>query len=290
VICFACRTDLPAHSVRMSPVLSISFCCACGSGRADGPPQRETLTAIYREDYYKAWGLHDVDNCTESLKRATFSQMLQQCSRWMRDGGKILDLGCATGFFLREAHQRGFEGFGVDVSAYAIDRCAATIDRTRLYCGEFQSSPFGEESEHRFDAIFMSDYLEHVHDPAAVLALAAERLAPSGVVVITTPDVSSVSRRIMGRRWPHFKPEHVSYYSGKGMIRALHDSGLALVAGWSTRKALSIRYVLHQFTQYPNPWITSWLAPLFRVLPSAIADAHPRVTTGELTVVARRQP
>ncbi|MES2521673.1 MAG: class I SAM-dependent methyltransferase [Gemmatimonadota bacterium] len=287
--CFACSSHGPADGIRISPALSISFCRECGSGRSDVPPAPELLTAIYDRGYYDAWGLHEAGNRTDALKRATFARRLEHCAGWIKEGGTILDLGCATGSFLREASSRGYQVYGIDISAHAIEQCAATVDRTHLHCGEFDSSTFGNATDRGFDAIFMSDYLEHVLDPRAVLAMAAERLAPGGVVVITTPDAGSVSRRLMGTRWPHFKPEHVSYFSRRGLRRALETSGLAVVDLRPARKSLSITYIAHQFTRYPNPWITGWLAPLRRLLPPAIADAALETPTGEVTAVARKQ-
>jgi 2-polyprenyl-3-methyl-5-hydroxy-6-metoxy-1,4-benzoquinol methylase len=286
--CFACGSDRAPDRVRISSEHSIAFCPVCGSGRSESPPAPEAFASMYGGDYYQAWGVHETGSRTELLKRATFARRLDDCAPWMRSGGKVLDLGCATGFFLREAQEHGYEGFGIDVSAHAIGQCAMSIDRDRLHCGEFESSTFGTAAGDRFDAIFMSDYLEHVLNPSAVLALAADRLAPAGVVVITTPDVGSFSRRVMGRRWPHFKPEHVSYFSRKGLARLLRSMGFALVNLRPTRKALSIAYVAAQFRRYPNPWITSWLQPLHRLLPVALTDAIVWIPTGEVTAVARK--
>ena len=286
--CFACGADRGVDRVRISDGLSISFCCACRSGRSELPPSPEHITALYDGGYYEAWGLHETGNRTESMKRATFARRLDDCAPWMRRGGEVLDLGCATGFFLREAEAHGYRAFGVDVSEHAIRECSATIAPERLHCGEFDASTFGVGADHRFDAVFMSDYLEHVLDPRAVVTLAADRLASGGVVVVTTPDVGSFSRHAMGRRWPHFKPEHVSYFSRQGLRRLLDAAGFDVVDVRATRKALSLSYVIAQFKRYPNPWITPWLAPLRKVVPAAIADALFWMSTGELTAVARK--
>ena len=288
--CFACGAERGADRVRISAGLSIAFCRACCTGRSESPPSAAELHDLYGDRYYEAWGLHEPGNRTEALKRTTFARRLDECAPWVRRAGKVLDLGCATGFFLREAQARGHEPFGVDVSEHAIRACAEHIASEHLHCGEFDASAFGANPDLRFDAVFMSDYLEHVLDPQAVLTLAAKRLAPGGVVVVTTPDVGSFSRHAMGRRWPHFKPEHVSYFSRRGLRRLLGAVGLEVVALRATRKALSLSYVIAQFKRYPNPWITPWLAPLRKIVPTSLADALLWVSTGELTAIARKAP
>jgi 2-polyprenyl-3-methyl-5-hydroxy-6-metoxy-1,4-benzoquinol methylase len=289
MVCSACGCNKVSRCLRITGALSIAFCAKCGSGRAASPPHRGALASLYNSSYYDLWERADQNNRTEALKRATFRRRLEDCAEWIPSGGSILDLGCATGFFLQEAEARGFRAFGVDISSAAIETCSLKMNRNRLYCGQFEDATFCENRTNQFDAIFMSDYLEHVPDPTGVVALTADRLHSGGAVVITTPNVQSLSRKVMGKHWPHFKIEHVSYFSPKGMARLLECAHLDIVATWPTIKALSIAYATRHFERYSNRWLTPWFSSWRRLLPESIVDAMMWIPTGELTLVGRKR-
>lgn len=289
MVCIACGSDNLNRRLRVTSQLSIAFCGNCHSGRAELPPDAEALGLIYDAEYYDAGGVADRNIDREVLKRATFARRLDDCAKLIPDGGCILDLGCATGFFLQEAEERGWRSFGVDISAAAIGLCQPKTKPERLYCGQFENATFRENPTNEFDAIFMSDYLEHVLDPASVIGVAVNRLRAGGAIVINTPDVQSLSRKLMGKHWPHFKIEHVSYFSLEGITGLFDTAGLDVVASWPTVKALSIAYLARHFEKYPNKWISPWLTTLGRALPGSAANAIMWIPTGELTLVGKRR-
>ena len=77
----------------------------------------------------------------------------------------------------------------------------------------------------RFHAVFMSDLIEHVPEPMALLEEVHRILAPGGHVVICTPDFASPSARLLGRRWYHRKTEHVIYFTARTLTAALERAG-----------------------------------------------------------------
>lgn len=282
-----CRNPL-AHTLVARKDLTVRLCPSCHVGYADPFPDDATLAAIYGAHYYDSWDLRDGGKATADMKRATFRRRIAQCGPWLKPGARVLDLGCATGYFLDEAVSAGFEPFGVDVSSDAIAQCETKFGAGRFFCGEFEQAQFAANPAGVFDAIFMSDYLEHVRHPRAVLEHVARRLAPGGIVVITTPDVASPTRYLMGERWPHFKVEHLWYFSRQSIEHLLAEAGLQAMAHSAATKSLTLSYVAAQFRYYPHPRLTPLLNGLVRVVPQALADARFRLPTGEITVVARR--
>ena len=70
-------------------------------------------------------------------------------SRWRRSarcssratGRRLLDFGCGNGLFLDIAHERGFECFGVDLAADAVEGRAAEAERQHVYHGAPDDDP-----------------------------------------------------------------------------------------------------------------------------------------------------
>ena len=268
--------------------LSIKYCLDCGTAWADPQPDDATLDAIYGRHYYDSWALLTHSDITAQLKKLTFRRRLEKCAQWLPFGSRILDLGCATGFFLEEAQKHGFSPFGVDCCSYAIDECKQSFDTGRLYCGEFNDSSFGLNPDGKFEAIFMSDYMEHVRDPKLILSIARDRLVNGGAVVITTPNIESPTRFLMRRHWPHFKLEHLWYFSPKGLTGLLTSEGFQVVDVWPITKHLSLAYILAQLAQYSGQLGSSMIRLTQKVLPKCLLELSLSLRTGEFTIVAIR--
>ena len=105
--------------------------------------------------------------------------VLETIDRHARAGGRVLDVGCGTGFLLERLAGRGFSGIGVDLSpesvAHASRRLAeiGASDRLSAVVGSAYEPPEGP-----FDLICLTDVLEHLEDPRACLRALASRLAP----------------------------------------------------------------------------------------------------------------
>ncbi len=92
---------------------------------------------------------------------------------------RVLDLGCGGGLLANELAARGHHVIGLDPLADNL-AVARAYDRTRSACyvrGDARALPLADAS---VDAVFAMDLLEHVEDPARVIAEAARVLAPGG--------------------------------------------------------------------------------------------------------------
>jgi 2-polyprenyl-3-methyl-5-hydroxy-6-metoxy-1,4-benzoquinol methylase len=122
-------------------------------------------------------------------------------------GGRLLDVGCATGYFLNAA-RLDFEVSGVEPSRWAVDYA-----RTRLHLnvteGHLEAVDLPLEG---FDVITMNDVIEHFSDPRAALERSAALLRPGGILYLVTPDIGSLSARVLRGRWWGLRPAHL-YYS-----------------------------------------------------------------------------
>ena len=129
---------------------------------------------------------------------------LETIDRYGTPGGRVLDVGCGTGFLLENLAGRGYSGVGIDLSpesvALAQERLErlGVADRLEAIVGSAYEPPEGP-----FDLIALTDVLEHLEDPRACLRALREVMAPGGLLVISTPN----RRSLPGAR--RFAAEHL---------------------------------------------------------------------------------
>ena len=103
----------------------------------------------------------------------------------------LLDVGCGYGFTV-DLWRTVMSGAaaGCDIEEYA-ERGAQALGAA-IYRGHLDECP--ELAGRQFDIVYACEVIEHVPDPDAFLAMLARRLAPGGVLALTTPNASFVRR------------------------------------------------------------------------------------------------
>jgi SAM-dependent methyltransferase len=274
--------------VREDPKHIVHHCDHCGTEFLDPQPSDADLSGLYSESYYQAWGLQDPDQAIalEAMKIMTFNLRLGLIGQF-RPKGTVLDVGCATGFFLKAATAAGYSAYGVEFSPFSAGVAQGRFGKDRVFQGILEDCPFAPGS---FDVITLSDLLEHVRDPLKVLGAARRLLKEDGILMIMTPATDSLSRWFMGRRWVHYKTEHLFYFNRPSM-RALAESGGFQVAHLQpAAKYINLAYVASQFTAYPHWLITPLVQALRKVVPDRLAGKNFSFTLGEMVTVLRKGP
>ncbi len=109
-------------------------------------------------------------------------------------GSSILDIGCGAGFISNELARDGFQLYGLDQSGGSLAvaaRHAPPTTRISYTVGEAYHLPYASES---FDSVLLLDILEHVDDPARMLAEASRVLKPKGLLFFHTFNRTLLSR------------------------------------------------------------------------------------------------
>jgi acetolactate synthase-1/2/3 large subunit len=80
----------------------------------------------------------------------------------LKEGDKVLDIGCAKGFLLNDlkSHLTGLQVFGIDISKYAVDRAMPSV-KGSIYAGNACSLPF---SNNEFDLVLSINTLSELDD------------------------------------------------------------------------------------------------------------------------------
>lgn len=159
-------------------------------------------------------------------------------SRYLADRtpGRLLDVGCGSGEFLAGMAQLGWEAIGTDFDEQAV--VAAKRHRTiQVVCGGLAEQQFPDDC---FDAITLSNVIEHVPDPHDTFREFARILKPSGRLVIVTPNANSLGHRAFGRCWRGLEPpRHLVLFTEKSLRSVASRSGLKVEACFSAPGASS---------------------------------------------------
>jgi SAM-dependent methyltransferase len=134
--------------------------------------------------------------------------------------GRLLDVGCATGSFMRVARNRGWSPQGVDVSPAAA-AIAREVAGAETHAGTLEACRFPSDS---FDAVTAWEVLEHVPSPKAFMAEIYRILRPGGRVALPTPNWRSPweQKTQDDNRRP---PYHLTFWSAEPGRRLLFDTG-----------------------------------------------------------------
>lgn len=105
-------------------------------------------------------------------------------------GRRVLDAGCGEGFGTATLSPLAAELVGVDYSADAVAECRrlwSGAARPNLRFEQVDLTRPGDFRE-RFDVVVCFQVLEHIRDSTPFLRALAERLAPGGLLLLTTPN------------------------------------------------------------------------------------------------------
>jgi SAM-dependent methyltransferase len=100
---------------------------------------------------------------------------------------RILDIGCGNGSWVAiPLARRGFDVTGVDLHQVSIDTAQRLSEG--LPNARFFASTIEDLNAAFFDVVILSEVLEHVHEPEALLRMGLARLNPGGMVIVTVPN------------------------------------------------------------------------------------------------------
>ena len=229
VHCNLCGADDTAPVTELDG-FHIVRCRQCGLIYVNPRYREQLLQQIYTATYYDHDGIKNglelfgYDNYLgdEENIKITFAKRLRTIERYASKG-RLLDVGCATGFFLDLARRQGWEVLGSEVSDFCARWARERFDLD-VRLGILQDLAFDSQS---FDVITMWDVIEHVPDPSAELREVHRILRDGGLLSLITPDVGSLVARLLGSRWEEFRRvrEHIYFFSRRTMTQTLRKAG-----------------------------------------------------------------
>lgn len=136
---------------------------------------------------------------------------------------RVLDVGCGSGTFLREAAWAGWDAYGCDFDTEAVAQ--AVGDGVDVRVGGIE---VWAQFENYFDAITFSHVIEHVHDPVQTFVFARTLLKRGGSIYVETPNIDAPLHKCYGRDWRGLEPpRHLVIFTRQALEDVLRRTGFA---------------------------------------------------------------
>jgi len=169
---------------------------------------------------------------------------LQYIDRAVSLGGKrVVDVGCGGGILSEAMARAGARVLGIDLSQACLDvarlhALEARIDaaRERLDYRVVSAEELAREQPAQFDVVTCMELLEHVPDPAAMLAALASIVRPGGEVIVSTLNrhprafaVAIIGAEYIARVLPRGTHDYLKFIRPSELARWGRAAGLDLV-------------------------------------------------------------
>lgn len=212
--------------------LSLCRCRACGFGQ---PAALPALPRYFDRMYDQRWSREWIESEYESpCKDYIFDGILAALSRLVPSGRRrLLDIGAHAGRFVALAARAGWDAEGLELNpqtaGFAAERTGRTIHQ--LNVRDLAREPG------RYDAVVLTDVLEHIAEPLPVLESARTLLAPGGAIAVKVPHGPSqlLKETWRGRLRPSYRPTvadnlvHVNHFSPRALRLALERAGFEAI-------------------------------------------------------------
>ena len=206
-------------------------CRFCGNGFTSPRPDRHEIGRYYRD-----YGLHDL-SFSPVYPGYHFRKFLP------KPPAKLLDIGCGAGRLLAGLKEMGYSVEGLDISREAADNARKAFG-IHVHVGMIDELDLPEE---RYDAVTMSNYLEHVHDPLSTLKAVNRVMKYGGIAIAGSPNFRCITRRLLAEYWPALHlPCHLIHFNPRGYTEVFKNSGFEVIGRWDSINSRPLAAALHK--------------------------------------------
>lgn len=206
-------------------------CTACQLIYLDPFPSADDYTKMYPPSYQAGVNLLSID---EKHKlpglRFPYRKHFELLEKFA-PGKLIADYGCGNANFLANAMAKGYTCHGVEYNPDHITILRRSIPNTEF----FLTTNFLEDTSIRYDAIRLSNVLEHLENPGKIVDTLCSKLNPSGILLIEGPLEINFSPAFLVRK-TYFSllknkqakhpPTHIFFANSKNQRKFFNDHGL----------------------------------------------------------------
>lgn len=140
-----------------------------------------------------------------------------------RREGRLLDIGCGDGHFLKIAREAGFHVLGTERNPEPARQQGIEVVRD---LNELSQPGI-------FDCVTLWHSLEHVEDPRTLLARIRVLLRPGGQIIVAVPNAGGIQAKLFGRHWLHLDvPRHLYHFNSKALLCLLEAENFRVMQTW----------------------------------------------------------
>jgi 2-polyprenyl-3-methyl-5-hydroxy-6-metoxy-1,4-benzoquinol methylase len=141
--------------------------------------------------------------------------------------GRLLDVGCGNGRFLRHAKEQGFEVWGIDFDKKSVENVKRNLGIDTVFPMSLEEFyEYAKEKNLKFDVITFFEVLEHQDKPREFLEMVKGLLKEGGYIAGSVPNRERLFAEI---GWKYFHGDHPPYhflrFSKSSLEKALNFSG-----------------------------------------------------------------
>ena len=206
VQCPCCQSEQTRLSFEKTGV-DYYECRRCGATFVFPRPDDKTLQQHYEDYGRRYFSLEGVKNFLLSADH--YRREVGLLKRTTK-AGRLLDVGCSVGGFVKAAAELGYEAEGIDISAASV--AVGQKAGLKIRAGDFLRCDF----PNKFDVITLWATLEHLPEPNRYLVRARELLQPGGVLLASVPNYSGITQRLIGRKNRYVGIDHLNYWTARG--------------------------------------------------------------------------
>jgi len=223
------------------------------------------IEKVYDEGYWRSGAPKDRGygdyRRDAPLYLATYRRRRKVVRRHFARPGRVLDVGCAAGYFLSVMKDEGWQVTGLEPSDAIRPQAEERIGKENVRAGLLGQV---ELPAGGFDLVTMWDVIEHIPDVVGAAREVRRLLAPGGKFLIETQDVASLAARVLGRRWQHYKhAEHIYHFHERTLADALGRAGFRVLENrpWLGGKYVSLGFIAERAGKL-HPVFSALLSPL----------------------------
>ncbi len=203
-------------------------CESCGFIHAFPLPTEDELERIYKNEYYDKDKPLYFKRMEEDRVwwEMTYNERYEKIEEKLGKKGRILDVGSGPGLFLEVGQKRGWECVGLEPSRQAAKY---SKDKGLNIIEDFLTTDLVLKMD-KFDAIHMSEVLEHIKSPEDFIRNVKHLMNPGGVISITVPNdfnpfqVAFIKTTELDPWWV-CPPYHINYFTVKSISDFLNKLG-----------------------------------------------------------------
>jgi len=226
---FVCKDYFVSHES-----FELYSCIDCGFVLTQNFPSHDTIGKYYEASEYVSHS-DTKQGIVNRMYHAVRKYMLKKklkfvCKQSGKQTGKMLDVGCGTGYFLNAAKQKGWETVGIEKSEHARNLAINRFELTVKSEDHLNTLP--PES---FDVITLWHVLEHLENLNEIMDSLHNLLLPDGTAVIAVPNCSSYDAQHYQTYWAaydvprhlwHFTPQTMKFLANKFNFQIIRQKPL----------------------------------------------------------------
>lgn len=258
-------------------------CRQCGFVYVNPRIANEDLPLLYSGEYFhnQQYGYLDYE-ATAYLRKKNFERWYKDMRPFLKvDKGNVLDIGCASGYFLEILKDKGWNVEGIELSSSMIE--VLNKKNIPVYTKTFDTF----QTDKKYHLITLFDVLEHLPDIKDTFARLSSLLHPDGIIVLITPNANSFQHKLFGKRWFQLKPqEHIHYFAAVTLQKAITPHNLSVVKIMHSGQYADVSFILNRLQEYNYKVLYKTFSFLVKIL--GLSKACYYTDTGSLFAILKK--